>query len=192
MLDSLSPVGASSTTATKAISDAERSMSLHEGMRLYPKAIAWSVLLSMALIMEGYSTILVPSLFAMDPFKEQFGNIQADGKYEISPNWQSAFVNGGLVGQILGLFLTGTLSEYVGYRRTLMAGLIAMTLIITVSVLATNKVALLGGQFLSGIPWGLFQCICTVYAADVCPVALRAYLTTYVFATPYKHRKRNI
>lgn len=184
MLDLSTPAD-SLTTATETNSDAERTMSLCQGISLYPKAIAWSVLISMTLIMEGYSTILVPNLFSMDPFKKAFGDIQPNGKYEISPLWQSVFVNGGLVGQVLGLFLTGSLSEYVGYRCTLMAGLAAMTIIIVVPVCATTRASFLVGQCLSGIPWGLFQCVSTVYAVDVCPVVLRAYLTTYVSATAH-------
>lgn len=137
----------------------------------------------MTLIMEGYSTILVPNLFAMGPFKERFGTLQPNGDYEISATWQGAFVNGGLAGQILGLFATGTLAECIGYRRTLMVGLVSMTVFILIPFYATTKVVLLVGQCLLGMPWGMFQCICTVYAADVCPVALRAYLTTYVYVT---------
>jgi SP family general alpha glucoside:H+ symporter-like MFS transporter len=167
-----------SATVIENHNEAERSMSLREGIRLYPKAIAWSVLLSMTLIMEGFSTILVPNLFAMQPFRKQFGILQANGLYEISADWQSALVNGGLAGQIVGLFATGTLAERVGYRYTLMVGLVAMSLFILVPFFATNKTILLIGQCLLGMPWGMFQCICTVYAADVCPVALRAYLTT--------------
>lgn len=168
------------TTIIENNNDAERSISLREGLRLYPKAMTWSVLLSMTLIMEGFSTILVPSLFAMQPFRRQFGSLQANGMYEISADWQSALVNGGLAGQIIGLFTTGTLAELIGYRYTLMVGLAAMSLFILVPFFATGKTVLLIGQCLLGMPWGMFQCICTVYAADVCPVALRAYLTTYV------------
>jgi SP family general alpha glucoside:H+ symporter-like MFS transporter len=39
---------------------------------------------------------------------------------------------------------------------------------------------LLVGEILCGIPWGVFQTITTAYAAEVTPVALRPYLTTYV------------
>lgn len=45
---------------------------------------------------------------------------------------------------------------------------------------AQNLPMLLAGEVLLGIPWGVFQTITTTYAAEVCPVALRAYLTTYV------------
>jgi MFS transporter, SP family, general alpha glucoside:H+ symporter len=36
----------------------ERSMKLLEAFRIYPKAMAWSVLLSSAIIMEGYDTAI--------------------------------------------------------------------------------------------------------------------------------------
>jgi SP family general alpha glucoside:H+ symporter-like MFS transporter len=175
-LDSTNPMLERSTSIAEANNDAERSMTLRE--RMYPKAITWSVLISMTLIMEGFSTILVPNLFSMGPFRRQFGSLQRNGKYELSADWQSALVNGGLVGQIIGLFATGTLAERIGYRYTLMAGLTAMALFILVPFFATSKIVLLVGQCMLGMPWGMFQCICTVYAADVCPVALRAYLTT--------------
>jgi SP family general alpha glucoside:H+ symporter-like MFS transporter len=175
---STNPMLERSASIAEANNDEERSMTLREGIRMYPKAITWSVLLSMTLIMEGFSTILVPNLFSMGPFRRQFGSLQSDGKYELSADWQSALVNGGLVGQIVGLFATGTLAERIGYRYTLMVGLTAMALFILVPFFATSKVVLLVGQCMLGMPWGMFQCICTVYAADVCPVALRAYLTT--------------
>lgn len=35
-------------------SQLEQTMTLREGIRLYPAAIAWSVLLSTAIVMEGY------------------------------------------------------------------------------------------------------------------------------------------
>ncbi|KAF1836537.1 sugar transporter [Decorospora gaudefroyi] len=171
-----------STSAVQPAYDGEDSMTLREGIRLYPKAITWSVLLSLTLIMEGFSTILVPNLFAMGPFRRQFGDLQLNGEYEISADWQSGFVNGGLAGQILGLFATGTLAERIGYRYTLMVGLATMSLFVFVPFFATSKIMLLVGQCLLGVPWGVFQCICTVYAADVCPAALRAFLTTYVNA----------
>jgi SP family general alpha glucoside:H+ symporter-like MFS transporter len=167
-----------STSGVNTPYNAESSMALRDGIRNYPKAIMWSVLLSLTLIMEGYSTILVPNLFAMGPFRRQFGDLLPNGEHEISADWQSAFVNGGLAGQIVGLFATGTLSERIGYRYTLMLGLLAMTAFIFVPFCATSKSTLLVGQCMLGVPWGVFQCICTVYAADVCPVALRAYLTT--------------
>ena len=43
----------------KAAAEREKSMTLREGIRLYPKAIAWSVLISTCIVMEGYDISLV-------------------------------------------------------------------------------------------------------------------------------------
>lgn len=45
---------------------------------------------------------------------------------------------------------------------------------------AQNVQTLLAGEILCGIPWGVFQTLTITYASEVCPVALRGYLTTYV------------
>jgi SP family general alpha glucoside:H+ symporter-like MFS transporter len=153
-------------------------MTLRQCLQRYPKAIIWSVLFSLTLIMEGYSTILVPNLYSLDPFLQHFETRQPNGDYEISAAWQSALVNGTMAGQIIGLFLAGWLAEGIGYRKTLMTGLIATTAFITITFFATSKPVLLVGQCLLGVPWGIFQTISTVYASDILPVKLRGYLTT--------------
>lgn len=38
----------------KDATEQEHRMSLWQGLRLYPKAVGWSVLLSTAIVMEGY------------------------------------------------------------------------------------------------------------------------------------------
>lgn len=45
---------------------------------------------------------------------------------------------------------------------------------------AQNIETLEAAEILMGTPWGVFQTLTTAYAAEVCPVALRGYLTTYV------------
>lgn len=168
------------TTAQTAIQDAEASLTLRQCIDRYSKAITWSILFSLTLIMEGYSTILVPNLYSLDPFLRQFGTLQRNGDYEISAEWQSALVNGALAGQIIGLFLAGWLAEKIGYRKTLMVGLAAITAFISITFFAMTKPVLLIGQCLLGAPWGVFQTISTTYAVDILPVRLRGYLTTYV------------
>lgn len=168
------------TTAQTAIQDTEASLALSQCIKRYSKAITWSILFSLTLIMEGYSTILVPNLYSLDPFLRQFGTLQRNGDYEISAEWQSALVNGALAGQIIGLFLAGWLAEKIGYRKTLLVGLGAITAFISITFFATTKPVLLVGQCLLGAPWGVFQTISTTYAVDILPVRLRGYLTTYV------------
>jgi SP family general alpha glucoside:H+ symporter-like MFS transporter len=43
----------------RAATTKEHNLPLREGLRAYKKAILWSILLSSAVIMEGYDTILV-------------------------------------------------------------------------------------------------------------------------------------
>ena len=44
----------------KAATDREHAMTLREALRKYPKAIGWSVLLSLAVVMEGYGKPCTP------------------------------------------------------------------------------------------------------------------------------------
>lgn len=176
-LKSTTPCLDQPTPTAQTTNETEHSLSLREALHIYPKAITWSILLSLTLVMEDYSTILTPNLFALDPFRRHFGTPLSSGRYDISAEWQSALVNGPLAGQIIGLFVTGYVAERFGYRWTLQVGLVAMAACVFVPFFAGSKAVLLAGQTVMGVPWGVFQCVSTVYAADVCPVALRAFLT---------------
>ena len=43
----------------KNASDKEHAMTLWQGIKLYPKAVAWSVLISTCIVMEGYDVCLL-------------------------------------------------------------------------------------------------------------------------------------
>jgi SP family general alpha glucoside:H+ symporter-like MFS transporter len=55
-----------------------------------------------------------------------------------------------------------------------------MILCIFVQFFAQNIQTLLIGQIFCGICWGTFQTQTTTYAAEVTPIVLRVYLTSYV------------
>ena len=46
-------------TRAKAATDKEHKMGLFEGIRLYPKAIGWSMLISLCIAMEGFDLCLL-------------------------------------------------------------------------------------------------------------------------------------
>ncbi|KAK9482229.1 hypothetical protein V1527DRAFT_477053, partial [Lipomyces starkeyi] len=52
----------------KDATDQEHQMSIIEAIKLYPKAVGWSIVLSLAIIMEGYDLILLGSLYAFPTF----------------------------------------------------------------------------------------------------------------------------
>jgi MFS transporter, SP family, general alpha glucoside:H+ symporter len=99
---------------------------------------------------------------------------------QISAEWQNGLSNGAQVGEILGLYAAGYIVDRWGYKKTMIGALFAMTCFIFIPFFAQNLQTLLAGEILQGIPWGVFQTMTTAYASEVAPVALRAYLTTYV------------
>ncbi|KAK6511083.1 hypothetical protein TWF481_000005 [Arthrobotrys musiformis] len=158
----------------------EHSLTFLENIRLYPKSIAWSVLMSTAIIMEGYDVVLMGSFYAYPSFNKKYGTLQPDGKYQLSAAWQSGLSNGINIGAIFGLALNGIVSERYGYRKTMMMALLFTIAFIFLLFFAENVQSLLVGEILLGIPLGVFQTLTVAYASEICPVGLRAYLTTYV------------
>lgn len=53
----------------------EKSMSLKEGIKTFPKAALWSVVLSSSIIMEGYDNNLLNSFYSFQTLSEHLGNI---------------------------------------------------------------------------------------------------------------------
>ena len=67
----------------KAATDKEQSMTLLQGIRTYPKAVAWSVLISTCIAMEGYDISLVNNFYAFPPFNRKYGELMPDGSYQV-------------------------------------------------------------------------------------------------------------
>lgn len=159
----------------------EKHMSLKEGLKTFPKAAMWSVILSTALIMEGYDTNLLNSLYAFPDFAKKFGEYsEADGLYQVSAKWQTSLSMCVYVGEIIGLFIAGIIADRIGYRKTLIFALLLTIAFIFIVFFAKNVQMLLAGELLLGLPWGAFQTLTVSYATEVCPTTLRVYLTTYV------------
>jgi MFS transporter, SP family, general alpha glucoside:H+ symporter len=102
-----------------------------------------------------------------------------DGKYQIPTEWQTGLQNGSAVGSIIGLILNGYLADWFGYKKTMIGALLFMNAVIFLPFFAPNIVVLEIGQCFCGIPWGIFQTLAITYASEVCPTALRAYLSMF-------------
>jgi SP family general alpha glucoside:H+ symporter-like MFS transporter len=101
---------------------------------------------------------------------------------QVPAAWQSGLSNGANCGEIIGLLINGWVSERFGYRYTVLSCLAAIIGFTAIFFTATSVEQLLVAGILCGIPWGVFQTLCITYASEVCPVALRGYLTTYINA----------
>lgn len=145
------------TENAQAATDFEHQMTVRQALRLYPKAIAFSVVLSLAIIMEGYDTALLGSFYGYPVFQERFGVRLGDGSYQVTAPWQSGLQNGAQVGEILGLMIAGILAERFGYKKTMLGALFMITGAIFLLFFAQNIAMLMAGEILCGIPWGAFQ-----------------------------------
>ncbi|KAL5342050.1 general substrate transporter [Aspergillus crustosus] len=168
------------SSEAQAALDKEHSMTVLTAFKIYRKAVLWSILMSCAIIMEGYDVVLIGSFFAYPQFNQKYGHIMSDDNYGLEAKWQAAMTNAMSCGQIIGLFINGIVSERYGYRRTLMACLVATVGFVFILFFAPNVQTLVAGELLMGIPLGVYQTLTVTYATEVCPVAIRAYLTTYV------------
>ena len=179
-LSSALPRGSTFAKNTNAALASERHMTFLDGVRLYPRAIGWSALLSLTIVMEGFGLSMNNSLMAFPEFRRVYGQETKDHGYQISTAWQSAITNGPVAGEILGLLFNGFLTDKLGYRKTMVTSLAALCLFILLAFFGFNIEMLLVSQILCGLPWGVFQTLSTTYAAEVMPVSLRAYLTSNV------------
>ena len=166
--------------SARIATEKEHRMTLRQGIRLYPKAIGWSVLISTCIVMEGFDVCLLPNFYNFPKFQQKYGEVTSDGSYQIPARWQAGLQNGAQVGQIIGLLINGYVSEAIGYRWTSIGCLVLVAAFTAILFTAPSLQVLLAGYILSGIPWGVFQTLTITYASEVCPVALRGYLTTYV------------
>lgn len=111
-------------TNAASATEKEHKMGILQGIRLYPKAIIFSVIISLCCAMEGYDIALLGNFYAFPPFNRKYGQLQPDGTYQVPASWQAGISNGAQCGQIIGLFrkwhaktvgvFTNNLSHWLG------------------------------------------------------------------------------
>ena len=85
----------------KNATEKEHCMSLWQGIKLYPKAVAWSVLISTCICMEGYDVCLLSNFYGFPQFNKKYGKKLPDGTYQVPAPWQAGLSNGANVGRYL-------------------------------------------------------------------------------------------
>ncbi|KAF7350122.1 Maltose permease [Mycena venus] len=160
---------------------AEHTMSIRDALRIHKKAVIWSMVLSAALIMEGYDVVVIGSFYEQPAFLKRFGIVNpATGQKLIPAPWQSGLSNGSAAGGIIGLIINGWASERFGPRRTYIISMLGMIISIFGPVFSQTLAQLTASEIICGLFWGVFQTLTTAYASEVCPIALRHYLTAYI------------
>ncbi|OJJ42451.1 hypothetical protein ASPZODRAFT_76719 [Penicilliopsis zonata CBS 506.65] len=174
-------LGHGALVEAKQASDAEHAQTLGEALRIYRKAIGWSILVSLSVIMEGYDTDLIGNFYAYPSFARKYGHYYAPSNdWQIATAWQTGLGMASTVGAIFGGVMNGQLCARFGYRRVMMVSLVFMAAFIFIVFFATSLPVLLVGEILCGFSWGVFATVGPAYASEVCPTVLRGYLCTYV------------
>ncbi|KAI0181669.1 sugar transporter [Hypoxylon sp. FL1284] len=174
-------LGQSAVFDAKQATDDEHAQTLWQGLRENRKAVFWSILLSMTIIMEGYDTILIGNFFAYPEFQRKFGQYYGETiGWQVDGKWQTALNMGSTAGAIVGGLINGYTATKFGYRWVMITSLGFLNALIFLVFFAPNAQVLLVGQILCGLSWGVFATLAPAYASEVCPTNLRAYLTTFV------------
>ena len=157
----------------------EHELNFIEAVRLYWKAVIWSLIISFSIIMEGFDSELITGFFSLPAFQEKYGEYYESIGYQIAPRWQTALGMSSPIGMSIGLIANGFLVERFGYKKVLFVSYLAVCGFIFITFFAPSVEVLFLGEVLCCIPFGIFGGLAPSYAADVCPLALRNYLTMY-------------
>lgn len=170
------------TASARQATEAEHSLTIFQGIKMYPQACFWACVVSLVYIMDGYDTALLGSLFAFPNFQERFGVPQANkpGSFQVEAKWQTALGLASPLGNIVGIFVNSYMTERIGHKRSVLVTQFFLTGFIFISFFAPSVEVLFVAQLLCGFAWGVFYTLAPAYASEVTPVVLRAYLETFV------------
>jgi MFS transporter, SP family, general alpha glucoside:H+ symporter len=101
--------------------------------------------------MEGYDVCLLSNFYGFPQFNEKYGKQLPNGEYQVPAPWQAGLSNGANVGEIIGLFINGYVSERFGYRYTVMTCLVLIIAFTAIFFTAKDVIALQVAEILAGM-----------------------------------------
>ncbi|KAI0484517.1 general substrate transporter [Xylariaceae sp. FL0804] len=170
--------GSSEAEALAEAVQQEHALTFREAVRLYPTAVGWSAFVSIGVIMLAFDPQIIGNMYAMPQFKKDFG-YESNGEWNISAAWQTGLSMGNPIGQIVGALFSAYPMELFGRKRTFFGCIVLTAGLVFVQFFARSLRALLVGELLGGLVLGCYVVIGPTYASEVCPMALRGYLTSY-------------
>lgn len=90
----------------KHASDEEHAQTLLQALKSNRKAVFWSMLISMSIVMEGFDTLLLSNFFGYPQFAKKYGQDYGGTiGYQVPASWQSGLNMGSTVGAIFGMLI---------------------------------------------------------------------------------------
>jgi len=161
----------------------EHNMTVLEAVRAYPMASFWAFIMSCCIIMESYDVFLIGQFVALPSFVRRYGvydptlNNPDTDNHVIAVKWQSSLQVSGQLGALIGVFIAGPLTSYIGYRWATIIGLMALNGFIFIFYFGDSLPVFFVAQLLEGLPWGIFIANAPAYCSEIVPIKLRAPCT---------------
>lgn len=159
----------------------EKNMTLWQGLKTYPRAVFWSLIIALTIVMDGYDSSLFGAFYGYPAFQKEFGEKVGDS-YQVPAKWQTIFSMMSGVGSIIGIAIVGPFIDKFGHRKVFMFTLACMIGIVFMFFFAKSRELLLVASLIFGLPLGVFAANVPAYLSQLLPVVLRGYLTTFINA----------
>ncbi|KAF4953080.1 hypothetical protein FGADI_6230 [Fusarium gaditjirri] len=167
--------------ATRDLTVEEHNLGFRDAVRQYPWAVFWALFFGIAVIMAGFDAQIITSFYALPAFQTKYGEkVHGGDGYEISAPWQTALGMGNPIGQVLGALASSYPLEMLGRKKTLAICCVWSIAFVFVQFFSTSIGMLCAGEILGGLAYGFYVVIAPTYASEVCPLALRGFLTTSI------------
>ena len=143
----------------------------------------------------AHKSLRIGNFIALPAFVNRFGIIDhASGQLVIATKWTQSLQVSGQLGALIGVFMAGPLTSWLGYRWATIVGLMVLNAMIFVSFFVSTQSknsrgnpltraqadslpVFFAGQILEGIPWGIFIANAPAYCSEIVPLRLRAPAT---------------
>lgn len=154
----------------------EHEMPLLQALRKYWKASAWSMFVSLCVVMRAYDIEITGNFFALPAFQKRFGEPYKAG-FQVPAQWQVGMGMGAIVGQVVGAWACAIPMDRFGRKKTLSMYLLITSGLVFMQVFAPNRTILTASMYLQGIIWGGYHVMAPAYASEVLPLRLRYFMT---------------
>ncbi|CAK7225110.1 hypothetical protein SCUCBS95973_005748 [Sporothrix curviconia] len=142
-------------------------------LRTNYKAVLWSLLFMLPVILVGYSQNLVVSLLAQPQFQERFSAQEDD----FGAVWMLAVQMCSVGSSMLGGMTVGWLSSQYSVRLIMAVSLVCFLGCSFINFLAPSMLFILMGTLLQGLCCGGFGTLASTYITDVCTPSISHVMT---------------
>ncbi|KAK0125363.1 hypothetical protein ONS96_009211 [Cadophora gregata f. sp. sojae] len=151
-------------------------ISIRETIQGNGAVLWWAFFFAMSVIGWGFDAQVNGAMISVPAFRRDFGYL-FEGQYVIPADWQSAFNIISAVGQFVGGFVFGWLSDRLGRRGSLATGVLICSGGIIGQLFAATRPAFLISKLILGVGLGAYLTVGPLYCSEVSPVSLRGITT---------------